>query len=117
MRYNAVKFTKNVGISIGEEMGKRSMGVTTTIEADGRVKATVKASMPNPGCELKIDDVKYEDGKAIIHYRISPPQPGMMVAQVITDAEASIYLTGEYTEVTAEQVGRAKKRTDAKLLE
>ncbi|WP_172252933.1 protease complex subunit PrcB family protein [Saccharibacillus deserti] len=116
MVYNAVEFIQKVkgGSDAGSEEG--GVNVTTSTEADGRVKATLKASLPNPGYGLKIDGVKYEGGKAIIQYTVTNPDPDMMYPQVITDVEVSTYLTGTYTEVTTEQNGGTKPVTDTKSL-
>ena len=93
------------------------MAISITTEADGRVKATLKVALPNPGYELHIREVTYTNGRAVIRYAVSSPQPGSLYPQVITEAEAFTYLTGAYTEVTAEQVGRPHRKPDAKLLE
>lgn len=118
--YNAIEFINNVGggQDNGSEDGTGAIdvSVTTKTEADGRVKATLKTSLPNPGYGLKINDVKYEDGKAIVQYSISKPQPGMMYPQVITEAEASTYLTGTYSEVVAERIDGGTPISDAKSL-
>ncbi|NGZ75417.1 protease complex subunit PrcB family protein [Saccharibacillus alkalitolerans] len=116
MVYNAVEFINNVGGGAEDGSEANDVTVTTTQEADGRVKATLKASLPNPGYGLKINDVAIEDGKAVIRYTVTAPEPGMMYPQVITEAEASTYLTGTYTEVVAEQIGGKTGGSDAKLL-
>ncbi|MEJ8302625.1 S-layer homology domain-containing protein [Saccharibacillus sacchari] len=117
--YNAIEFINKVGGdngNVGEGTEVTEVSVTTAKEADGRVKATLKASLPNPGYGLKINDVKYEGSKATIQYSITKPESGMMYPQVITDAEVSTYLTGTPSEVVAEQTGGATGSSDAKLL-
>ncbi len=117
--YNAIEFIDKVGGdngNVGEGTEVTEVSVTTAKEADGRVKATLKASLPNPGYGLKINDVKYDGEKATIQYSITKPESGMMYPQVITDAEVSTYLTGTPSEVVAEQTGGATGETDAKLL-
>lgn len=116
MVYNAVEFIQNVTGGSDEGSETNSVSVVTSKEADGRVKATLKASLPNPGYGLKIEGVKYDGGKAIVQYSVTNPDPDMMYPQVITDVEASTYLTGTYTEVTTEQTGGAAPVADAKSL-
>lgn len=116
MVYNAVEFIQNVKGGSDEGSETNSVSVVTSKEADGRVKATLKASLPNPGYGLKIEGVKYDGGKAIVQYSVTNPDPDMMYPQVITDVEASTYLTGTYTEVTTEQTGGAAPVADAKSL-
>lgn len=93
------------------------MAIMTTSEADGRIKATLTVSLPSPGYELHIREVIYADGKAVIRYAVDSPRPGLLYPQVITEAEAFVYLAGAPAEVTAEQIGRTPGRADAKLLE
>ncbi|GGN90057.1 protease complex subunit PrcB family protein [Saccharibacillus kuerlensis] len=119
MVYNALEFINNVGGDNQTEdgTGANDLNVTTKTEADGRIKATLKASMPNPGYGLKIENVKYENGKAIIEYRVTNPEPGMMYPQVITDVEVSTYLTETHTEVAAQPIDGSTGGSDAKLLQ
>ncbi|MCQ4087275.1 S-layer homology domain-containing protein [Saccharibacillus sp. JS10] len=117
MVYNAVEFVEKMKSNTGgEETEETDVTVMTAQENDGRVKATLKVSLPNPGYGLKIEDVKYAGNKATVHYTITKPDPNMMYPQVITEAEASTYLTGTPSEVVAELVGGEAPSSDAKLL-
>ncbi|MDO3410615.1 S-layer homology domain-containing protein [Saccharibacillus sp. CPCC 101409] len=115
MVYNAIEFIDRVNNQPSEGTEGPEVSVTTATESDGRVKATLTVSLPNPGYGLKISDVKYEGDKATVVYTITQPDPGMMYPQVITEATASTYLNKAYAEVTAEQAG-GSTATDAKLL-
>lgn len=114
--YKAVERIKGFKGGSGDESNSEDVGLATVLETDGRVKATLTASLPNPGYGLKIDGVKYENGKAIIQYTVTQPDPDMMYPQVITEVEVSTYLTGTYTEVVTEQTGGVKALSDVKTL-
>lgn len=83
--------------SEGEQMGYTpEMGVTAT--ADGKQKITLQVELPNPGYNLKIDNVKLTDDKrAIISYSLQQPEPGMMYPQVITAGTATTIIPAGYT--------------------
>ncbi|WP_017814956.1 S-layer homology domain-containing protein [Paenibacillus shenyangensis] len=83
--------------SEGEQMGTTpEMGISST--ADGKQKVTLHVELPNPGYNLKIDNVKLTDDKrAIISYSLQQPEPGMMYPQVITEGTAATIIPAGYT--------------------
>ncbi|ANF96598.1 S-layer homology domain-containing protein [Paenibacillus bovis] len=83
--------------SEGEQMANTpEMSISST--ADGKQKVTLHVELPNPGYNLKIDNVKLTDDKrAIISYSLQQPEPGMMYPQVITEGTAATIIPAGYT--------------------
>ena len=54
-------------------------------EAMADNSVTVAMQMPNPGYNLKLASIHQVGDEAWVLVQITPPKPGMMMAQVITD--------------------------------
>lgn len=62
-------------------------------------KVTISAMAPHPGYGLEVAGIEFTDGKAVIAYRILPPEQGKFYPQVITEVKAVTYIPADYKPV------------------
>ncbi|WP_438445369.1 S-layer homology domain-containing protein [Gorillibacterium sp. sgz5001074] len=85
--------------------------VELTVEkiADGLNRITLsRGEKPNAGYGIAITGIRFgEDGKAIVTYKLTDPQPGMSYAEVLTTPKAVTYVSSDY-QVQTEQADSGK---------
>lgn len=69
--------------------------ITVTIEqvnADVSRVILSRGQKPNPGYSIRINSIEFMDKTALIHYRLSDPDPDKMYPAVMVEAEDSVYI-------------------------
>jgi len=107
--HNAVKFVEEhqkpqdgKPVNPDEPTVSTEVKVTTTSSAEGVNKVVLSAELPNPGYGLRIESITYTVDTAIIHFRVTQPDPDKMYAQVITEAKVETFVDAKYKIVTEE---------------
>lgn len=63
-------------------------------------KVTVSwGEKPNSGYGITIDQIQFEEDKAIVYYSLHYPEPDKMYLQVITEPKAETYISSQYKPV------------------
>ncbi|MCM3700204.1 S-layer homology domain-containing protein [Paenibacillus macerans] len=68
----------------------------------GIYKVTVSAMAPHPGYGIEVASIVFDGDKAVINYRIKPPEEGKFYPQVITEVKAVTYIPDNYKPVLGE---------------
>ncbi|WP_068787185.1 S-layer homology domain-containing protein [Paenibacillus phocaensis] len=78
-------------------------GLNTDKISSDVTKVTISAMAPHPGYGLEVSNISFKDGKAIIDYRVLPPQPDQFYPQVISEVKAVTYIPSGYQPVIGAQ--------------
>lgn len=104
--YHAIQFIENTPIVIElppiEQSPFYDMTLSMIAINDDISKVTVTAQAPHPGYGLHISSIIFNDDVAIIHTKASFPDPDMMYPQVITEVQATTYISSEYKPVLSD---------------
>lgn len=96
--YNAVRFVES-----HTQKPAPVEDVTVTVEKvnDDVNKVTLSRGLkPNAGYSIAIQNIRFDQGgKAVISYMLQDPKPGMMYAEVMTEAKAVTYVSSAYKAV------------------
>lgn len=78
-------------------------GLSTDKISNDVTKVTITAMAPHPGYGLEVSNISFKDGKALIDYRVLPPEPGQFYPQVISEVKAATYIPAGYEPVLGAQ--------------
>jgi hypothetical protein len=79
---------------------------------DDLVKVTISAMAPHPGYGVDISSIDFRGDQAFVNYRLILPDPAAFYAQVITEVNASTYISSKYKPVLGEQQPAEPRKDD-----
>ncbi|MGG6310903.1 S-layer homology domain-containing protein [Paenibacillus macerans] len=99
-----LKFIKDTQTTPDPVLGKLyDFGLSTDVISSDIRKVTISAMAPHPGYGLEVSSIAFKDGKAIIDYRVLPPDQDSFYPQVISEVKAVTYIPAGFEPVLGAQ--------------
>lgn len=96
MVYRTLEFIENTQVVEPEPVNLYDPSLNTDAVSKEITKVTISGTAPHPGYALEIASVEYNEGTAVVNYRVLPPDPDMVYPQVLTEVNAVTYIPAGY---------------------
>ncbi|WP_223067208.1 S-layer homology domain-containing protein [Paenibacillus caui] len=105
---NKMKESENVPVPGKDPLSQYSV---STVKINDKIsEVTITAQAPTPGYSLKISSIQFKGDQAVIYTTVTKPDPGKIVAQVITEVKVTTYISSAFAPV----LGNASAKSGVK---